>query len=278
MIERRAVVDHESIHACRRLAVVARVDEVAADLPTPIRRVARVADTVAPAVVAADGAGQVLVQWTRDERVLADETVIRVFHLVAAFKMVAARARDVVDRRTEAVRVQDAARAALHGLHAVRHQIVADEHVIVQERRFRFLVRGQAVDQLRREAEAAHHGQPAHRDVVAGLTGRAALRIDARQVAQQVGGTHRRQALDIVRAQRVDRERRVFLRRRPGHARHDDDVVRFVGLGRGLRGLRGRRLVRRGAGLLLGEREGGCQRDDEGGRAADIGGERIAHR
>nr|GEU62231.1 hypothetical protein [Tanacetum cinerariifolium] len=234
LVERRAVVDHQYVGARGGLAVVAGVHQVAAYLAATVGRVAGIAHAVAAAVEAADRAGQVRRQRARDKRVLAQEAVVGILHLVAARQAVAAGAGHVVDGGAQAVRIQDAAGAALDQFHALGHQVVADKDVVVHERRFRFLVGRQAIDQLRREAVAARHRQAAHGDVVAGLSRAAALGIDAGEVGQHVGRAHRRQTLDFLAAQRVDRERGVFLGGALRHAGDDDHGGRAPGKSPGL--------------------------------------------
>ena len=140
--ERGAVINLHRVQLHLGAFIVRGIDDIAAQLAAAVRRVACVANTVRGAVETAHGISQILAQRTRNEEFIAQKIIVSGFYPVATLEFRPAGARDVVDGRTESVRVKNAAGTALHDFDSLGHEIVAHRDIVVHELHFGLFVPG----------------------------------------------------------------------------------------------------------------------------------------
>ncbi|NOW48643.1 hypothetical protein FHW96_004833 [Novosphingobium sp. SG751A] len=178
--------------------IIAREFQIPANLSALVGGKPRITLTVGGTVKAADRKGQIFVDGARNEQIIADSVVAAKLKLVAHIEILRAGARDIVYDGAQSVGIKNASGAAFGGFDARCHDVIFDENVIIHERRFRFFIGGQPVNEIGHIAKTPGLRQTAHLHVVVSFACGATFGQKAGNIGQQLRSAIGSQDFEIL--------------------------------------------------------------------------------
>eukprot|EP01136_Pigoraptor_vietnamica_P021715 Opistho-1_new@72112 len=219
------------------------VADIAGDLAALFGGEARAANTLATRIIAADHEAGIFAERPRQQHVAAQVAIVGDARLHEPLEIAPAFLLDEVDGEAGLAAAEQRAGAAANRLDALDRLVDADQLGVFEERQGRGREEGNALHHQRDKFGVATRRIAAHEDVGAILAARAFGR-HAGDDLEQVGGAVRRGAIDRVRIDAGDRERRILAVDPAAGGAGDDDLFigrsRVVGLRRFLGESRGR--------------------------------------